>query len=67
VLRTAMREIVPDSVRSRRGKAYFDAPFAKWAGAAVSREIARNTINFRNLEPYLHVEMLEHPTGDPRG
>lgn len=49
VLREAMRGIVPETVRARPTKAYFDAPFASWAAKAI----AENTNDFTILSPYL--------------
>ncbi len=57
ILREAASGLVPDRVRMRTAKAYFDAPFEGWARRSVAK-IDEKSLDFRNLEPILDDRML---------
>lgn len=56
VLREAMRGVLPELVRTRRSKAFFDAPFARW----VNRVRRTNSRDFKNLDRFVDVARLRN-------
>lgn len=54
VLRGAMEGKVPEAIRHRREKAYFDAPYFAWLRSALRRGSQGRPINFENLGDYVN-------------
>jgi asparagine synthase (glutamine-hydrolysing) len=67
VLREAMRGLLPESVRTRTSKAFFDAGFTRWAERVLRDERNRKLMNLENLSPYVDVALVRKSLAGPVG